>query len=147
MKRATTTDSLAALLLRVSLGLVFLAHGLAKVFVYTLPGTVQFFEAVGYPGFLAYPVTLAEVLGGALLLAGVASRWAALGLVPVALGAASVHWANGWLFNVEGGGWEFPVFLAAVSLGYFLLDDDGALALSELTWPARVEEREARAAR
>ena len=48
---------LGALVLRLGLGVVMLAHGLTKVFVFTLPGTAAFFESVGYPGPLAYPVT------------------------------------------------------------------------------------------
>ncbi len=124
-----SSTPLATLVLRVALGLLFLAHGLAKLLVYTLPGTAAFFESVGYPGILAYPVTLAEVAGGLLLVAGLATRWAALGLVPVALGATAVHWPNGWLFNNPGGGWEFTAFLAAASLALALLPGDGALSV------------------
>ena len=65
---------LAALLLRLSLGIMFLAHGLLKVLVFTMPGTVGFFESVGFPGFLAYLVTFAEIAGGLLLIAGIATR-------------------------------------------------------------------------
>ena len=54
------TAPYAALLLRVALGAALLAHGALKVFVFTVPGTVQFFESIGYPGFLAYLVILAE---------------------------------------------------------------------------------------
>ena len=46
---ATNSSPYAALLLRVSLGALFLAHGLLKVFVFTLPGTVKFFASLGYP--------------------------------------------------------------------------------------------------
>jgi hypothetical protein len=50
----TMTDSrnpaVAALLLRVSLGTMFVAHALLKYFVFTLPGTAQFFESLGLPG-------------------------------------------------------------------------------------------------
>ena len=55
---------IAALILRVSLGIVLIAHGLLKVLVFTLPGTVQFFDSVGFPGWTAYPVTLLEIAGG-----------------------------------------------------------------------------------
>ena len=43
----------AAFILRISLGLMFIAHGLLKVVVFTLPGTVGFFESVGFPGWTA----------------------------------------------------------------------------------------------
>jgi putative oxidoreductase len=45
----TRTTPYAALLLRIALGLFFLAHGLMKVFVFTIPGFVQFFASIGYP--------------------------------------------------------------------------------------------------
>ena len=54
--------------LRVALGVMFIAHGLLKVMVFTLPGTVGFFEQVGFPGWLAYAVTFAEIGGGIMLI-------------------------------------------------------------------------------
>ena len=128
------TAPYAALLLRVSLGVMFIAHALLKVLVFTLPGTAQFFASVGFAGWLAYPIAAAELLGGALLIAGVYSRWVALALVPVLLGAASVHWSNGWLFTAQNGGWEYPVFLAAAGLVQALLGD-GAYALRQAGGP------------
>jgi putative oxidoreductase len=125
------TAPYAALLLRVSLGVMFIAHALLKILVFTLPGTAQFFDSAGFPGWAAYPVTAAELIGGVLLIAGVYSRWIALGLVPVLLGAAAVHWDNGWLFTAQNGGWEYPVFLAAAALVQALLGD-GKYALAAL---------------
>lgn len=119
-------------LLRVSLGLLFLAHGLLKVIVFTLPGTAQFFTTVGLPGFMSTPVALAEIFGGLLLIAGVYSRWVALGLFPILLVATfKVHGANGWLFTNEGGGWEFPAFFAIACIVQFLLGD-GAFAIGAI---------------
>ena len=118
------------LLLRVGLGLLFLAHGWLKVFTFTLAGTVQFLDSVGLPGFLATPVALAEIIGGILLIAGIYTRWIALVFFPILLVAAfKVHGGNGWLFTNEGGGWEFPAFFALSCVVQFLLGD-GALALS-----------------
>jgi putative oxidoreductase len=48
--------------------------------------------------------------------------------VPVLLGALSVHLGNGWVFSAEGGGWEYPAFLAVASVVQALLGD-GAYAL------------------
>jgi len=122
------TAPYAALLLRVSLGTLFLAHGLMKVFVFTVPGTVAFFEQIGYPGFFAYLVILAEIGGGLLLALGVQTRLVALALVPVMVGATLQHAGNGWVFSAPGGGWEFPAFWT-VLLGVQALLGDGALAL------------------
>jgi len=111
----------AAFLLRIVLGTMFIAHGLLKVLVFTLPGTVGFFESVGFPGWSAYVVTFAEIGGGVLLLAGVATRVVSLALVPVLLGATLVHSGNGWVFSNANGGWEYPAFLTAVALVQALL--------------------------
>jgi putative oxidoreductase len=123
-----TTAPYAALVLRLSLGVMFVAHALLKAFVFTIPGTVGFFESVGFPAWLAYVTIAAELIGGALLILGVYARWVALALVPVLLGALSVHFGNGWVFSAAGGGWEYPAFLAVTSLVQALLGD-GAYAL------------------
>ena len=121
----------AALLLRVANGLGFLAYGLLlKVFVYTPAGTAAYFESIGYPAVLGYAVIAAEVAGGVMLLAGLWSRWVALALIPVLLGAALEHAPNGWVFSAPGGGWSYPVFWAA-TLGVQALLGDGALSLRE----------------
>ncbi|MEW5889020.1 MAG: DoxX family protein [Pseudomonadota bacterium] len=123
------TAPYAALVLRIALGAMFIAHGLLKVLVFTLPGTAQFFASQGFPAWSAYPVTGAEVLGGVLLILGYRTRWVAAALIPVLAGAAFVHAGNGWLFSAPNGGWEYPVFLIAAALVQALLGD-GALALA-----------------
>ena len=112
---------IAALLLRIGLGTMFVAHGLLKVFVFTLPGTVGFFEQVGFPGWAAYIVTFAEIAGGAALIAGIGVRAISLALLPVLLGAVFVHFGSGWVFSNPNGGWEYPAFLALVGVAVALL--------------------------
>ncbi|MFZ5512455.1 MAG: DoxX family protein [Pseudomonadota bacterium] len=129
------TAPYAALVLRIALGVMFIAHGLLKLLVFTLPGTAQFFASQGFPAWTAYPVTGAEVLGGMLLLLGYHSRWVAGALIPVLAGAALVHAGNGWLFSAANGGWEYPVFLIVAALVQVLLGD-GAFALGRRA-PAR----------
>jgi putative oxidoreductase len=131
-----TSTPLALLLLRLSLGLMYAAHAGLKLFVFTLPGTAQFFVSQGLPGELAYGVVTAELAGAAMLLLGVYPRQVALALTPILLGAAWVHAPNGWVFNAPGGGWEYPVFLAVMSVVLWLAGD-GAFALrstERLTW-------------
>jgi putative oxidoreductase len=120
--------SYAALVLRLSLGLMFVAHALLKLFVFTLPGTVQYFQSMGLPGPLAYAVFAAELVGGLLLIAGVGTRWVSAALVPVLLGATWAHAGNGWFFSAPNGGWEYPAFLTAATAVQALLGD-GAYAL------------------
>lgn len=123
---------LGPLVLRVGLGLVFMAHACAKPLVFTFPGTIAFFEALGYPGWTAYPVFVVELLGGLALLLGFRTRLVALALVPVMLGALQAHLPNGWMFSAAGGGWEFVAFLL-VSLGAQALLGSGAYALDGAT--------------
>lgn len=128
MKESST--QYGALVLRVALGAMFIAHALLKIVVFTLPGTVQFFQSVGLPGFLAYLTVLVELVTGALLIAGYRTRVAALASLPILLGAAWVHLPNGWVFNAPNGGWEYPAFLAAAVIAQALLGD-GAYAFGK----------------
>lgn len=123
-----STADYAATLLRLSSGVLFLAHGLLKVNVFTIAGTVGYFESLGLPGLLAYLTIAAELAGGVALILGVAVRLVSLALIPVLLGATWVHAGNGWLFSGEGGGWEFPLFWTVAQLAIALLGA-GAFAL------------------
>jgi len=125
----TATGPFAATLLRLTLGIAFLAHGLLKVIVFTPAGTVAYFESQGFPGITAYAVMFAEIAGGIALILGFHTRIVALALTPIVLGAALVHWPNGWVFSNPGGGWEFPVFWVMANLALALLGN-GAYALS-----------------
>ncbi len=118
-------------LLRVTLGVAALAHGLLKVFVFTLPGAAGYFESLGLPGFLAYLTVLAEVGGGLALIAGFQTRLVALALIPVLLGATWAHAGNGWVFSSQGGGWEFPLFWAFALAAQALLGS-GAYAVDDM---------------
>lgn len=119
-----------ALLLRVSLGTMYLTHSIVlKWMTFGLSGTAQYFQSLGLPASFAYLTVLAEIVGGTLLVLGVQSRWVALALLPILIGALGVHSGNGWVFTAPGGGWEYPLYLIVLSLAQALLGD-GALALS-----------------
>jgi len=121
---------LAATILRVSMGVLFLAHVWLKLVIFTPAGTVGFFESLGFPGFLAYIVIAAELAGGIALIVGVATRWVSLALVPVLLGSIyAPHGAAGFFFSNEGGGWEFPAFWTVALIVQALLGD-GAFSLN-----------------
>jgi putative oxidoreductase len=117
----------AALLLRVSLGTMWISHALLKLIVFTVPGFQAFLAAQGMPTYLAWPVVLIELTGGALILLGMNGRLASLALLPVLAGATLAHIANGWVFSAPNGGWEYPVFLIAASVIHAMLGD-GAYA-------------------
>lgn len=124
----TRTAPYAALALRLALGVMFIAHALLKLLVFTLPGTVGFFQSLGLPGVLAYVVFAAELVGGALLVLGVHTRVVALALLPILAGSIWAHAGNGWLFSAPNGGWEYPLFLTIAAAVQVLLGD-GAYAL------------------
>ena len=107
--------------LRVALRLVMLAHAAAKYFLFTLPGTATFFAQHGFPGWTAYPVFLVETVGGVLLVLGWQTRWVAVALLPVMIGALLVHAPNGWMFTAQDGGWEYPGFLILALVAQALL--------------------------
>ncbi|RDI57738.1 DoxX family protein [Microvirga subterranea] len=125
----TRTAPYAALILRVALGALFLAHAGLKLFVFTPAGTAQFFGSLGLPSALAYLVILAEVAGGVALIVGFHTRWAALALVPILIGAiVTVHGPAGFFFSNPKGGWEFLAFWIVALLAQALLGD-GAYAV------------------
>lgn len=129
MNQNQLTD-FAIFLLRVAFGVMLLAHSLyLKYFVFSLPGTAQFFVTLGLPGWLAYAVFVTETIAGVMLVLGIQSRWAALAVLPIMLGATWAHAGNGWLFTFENGGWEYPLYLSLLAFAQFLLGD-GAWALS-----------------
>ena len=133
------------LVLRLSLGVMFLAHAWLKVAVFTPTGFAGFLGQVGYPGTLAWPIILAEALGGLALILGVYTRAVSVALLPILLGAVLVHAGNGWVFNAPNGGWEYPAFLTLAALVQALAGD-GALALRPTRLPAALRARVAAAA-
>jgi len=118
-----------ALGLRIALGLMFIAHAYLKLVIFTPAGFTGFLGQVGLPGFLAWPIMLAELLGGLAILLGFYARYVSLALIPILLGALSVHAGNGWVFNAPNGGWEYPAFLALTAFAHVLIGD-GALAIT-----------------
>lgn len=126
---STTTADLGAFILRVTLGVLAFAHGfILKVLTFTPAGTAGYFESIGYPAAFAYLVIFAEVAGGLALITGILPRLAAIGLIPVLIGATLQHVGNGWSFSFTGGGWEFPAAWTVLLLASALIGP-GAFAL------------------
>lgn len=113
------------LVLRISLGVIFLAHGLQKISGFE--GIIKFFGSIGLPAVVAYAVTAIETLGGAFLIIGLFTRIAAAGISFVLLGAIfTVKLSKGLL-----GGYEIDLALlsAAVAL---VLSGSSTLSLGNL---------------
>ena len=102
------------LVLRVALGIIFLAHGLQKIAGFE--GIVKWFGSIGLPAALAYVVTTIETVGGAFLILGLFTRAAAAGIMFVMLGAIfSVKMSKGFI-----GGYEFDISLLAIAVALIL---------------------------
>ncbi len=123
-----------AFVLRAALGVMFIAHAYLKVAVFGIAGFEGFLTQVGLPAIFAWPIILAELLGGAAILAGVQSRLVATALLAVLVGAFFVHVPNGWVFNAPNGGWEYPAFLIAAAVAHILIGE-GAFAVRRTTVP------------
>jgi len=119
-----STAPYAALVLRLALGILFLAHGLLKLLVFKPAGAYGYFKSLGVPGWLAYVTMAAELAGAVALIVGIMPRYVALVLIPLLLGTiVLVHGKNGWLFTNKDGGWEFPAFWSVALAVQFLLGD------------------------
>ena len=81
----TTNNNYGALTTRLALGSILLSHGLLKVLVFTLPGTVGYFESIGLPPIIAYLTIFGELAGGTAILLGLYSRLAAILSIPIFL--------------------------------------------------------------
>ncbi|MCA8882097.1 MAG: DoxX family protein [Rhodobacteraceae bacterium] len=126
------TAPYAALILRVTTGALFIAHGLTKLLVFTPAGTMGFFQSLGLPAWLGIATMVFEIIGGAALIFGVWTRAVAALFVPLLLGAAvTAHLPNGFGWANQGGGWEYPVMWAAVMAALAVLGD-GAWAVRPL---------------
>ena len=125
-----TSDSLAATALRLALGLMILPHGLQKTVGwfggYGFKGTMGYLTGtVGAPWILAFLAILAETVGGVMLIAGVGTRVAALGVAAVMVVAAAQHWQNGFFMNwtgaQKGEGFEFHLLAITIAVALILL--------------------------
>lgn len=136
------TAPYGALLLRLALGAMWLAHASLKPLVFTMDGFAGFLASQGLPSFMAWPVFLLELAGGLAILAGFYGRHVSAALVPVMAVAMWTHVPNGWLFTNANGGWEYPAFLIAASLAHWLIGD-GALAVKPAPHavPGRADQR------
>ena len=126
-----TNPNYGPLITRLSLGGILLSHGLLKVLIFTVPGTVGYFASLGLPAIAAYLTILAEIAGGTAILLGLYTRLAALLSIPLLLGAVWAHAGNGWMFSAEGGGWEFPVLLVLLAIAV-AFQGSGPFALRKL---------------
>jgi len=104
---------LALLLIRLSLGAIFIAHGWAKVS--NIDGAIAMFASMGIGTMLTYVAAYTELLGGIAILLGVATRLAG-GLLSVVMvvAIALVHFKNG--FDMANGGYEYQLLILVCAI-------------------------------
>lgn len=111
--------SFGLLVVRLTVGFVFAAHGWQKLFEYTIAGTTDAFAGMGVPlpEITAPVVAILEFAGGILLALGFLTRPVSILLaVDMAVALVLVHVPAGlW---VDAGGYEFVAVLAATALGF-----------------------------
>lgn len=131
MTNSYTSQDYGALVLRLAFGAILIAHASLKIFVFSIPGTVGFFDSIGLPAIVAYLTIFGELGGGIAIMLGLYTRLIALLTVPIMIGATWVHSGNGWVFSSKGGGWEFPALLVVLAI-VVALQGAGAYAYKKL---------------
>ena len=135
-----TADDVALLLLRLTLGLVMLAHGVQKAFGwfngFGFEATLAFFASIGVPAPVALLIILLETAGALALLAGLFGRLMALGHAAILVSAVLlIHLANGFYMNWDGSqageGIEFFVLATAIAVT-IVVKGSGARSLDGL---------------
>jgi len=129
----STNAEWTGLILRLTLAAMILPHGAQKLLGwfggYGFKGTMGYFTGTaGLPAIIAFLVIVGESVGGVLLLAGVGTRFMALWIGFIMLGAMlTVHWQNGFFMNwfgaQKGEGIEF--FVLALGLVAAILVSGG----------------------
>lgn len=103
------------LLLRIMVGLVFLANGISK-FTGGIENTVGWFDSIGIPGFLAYVIAIIELVGGIAMILGLGTRIVSVLFGVIMIGAIfTVNFAEGFL-----NGYVYDLVLLIISVHLFL---------------------------
>ena len=121
MQNGTNIQSIGVSLLRIHFGIILLAHGWLKVYVFSIAGTVGYFSSIGLPPIIAYLVIFGELVGGLALILGIQTRLAAALAVPIVFGAAVMNGGNGWLHSASGGGWEYAASLTVIAVSLAIM--------------------------
>lgn len=113
------------LIIRLAIGIVFVAHGLQKVFGMFggagIEGFAGTMEALGFsqPLVWAWLIGLGELVGGIFLILGILPRLSSAVIAAIMVGAiVTIHGQNGYF--AKGGGIEYQLFIIMVCLPVML---------------------------
>ncbi|WP_066253126.1 DoxX family protein [Neobacillus drentensis] len=124
-------NEIGALILRVTLGAIFFIHGVVK-FQGGIENTAGWFESLGLPGATAYGVALLEIIGGILLIIGLATRLVAALFALLMIGATvKVKLAIGFLGNGQMAGYELDLAFLAIAV-YLVINGSKLFSLNKL---------------
>lgn len=120
-----------ALILRVTLGVIFFIHGLVK-FQDGIENTAGWFTSIGLPGFLAYAVAGIELVGGLALIIGIGTRIVSSLIAIIMIGATlKVKLSLGLLGNGQMAGYELDLAFLAMAI-YLAINGSKMLSIGQL---------------
>ncbi len=127
----TQINEIGALILRVTLGILFFIHGLVK-FQGGIENTVGWFESINIPGFMAYVVALIELVGGIALFIGFATRLVSILIALIMVGAIiTAKLPVGLLGNGQMAGYELDLAFLAIAV-YLAINGSKLLSLNRV---------------
>lgn len=126
-----TKTAIVTTIVRVVLGVLFLAHGISK-FQMGLGNVDAWFESMGIPGFLAYIVALLELIGGILLIIGLFTRYVSVLFILMLVGAiVTMKLSAGLLGNGQMAGYELDLAFMLAAL-YLSVAEPAPLSIDQL---------------
>ncbi|MEH7381105.1 DoxX family protein [Bacillus sp. JJ1533] len=124
-------NEIGALILRITLGILFFIHGLVK-FQGGIENTVGWFVSINIPGFMAYVVALLELIGGIALIIGFATRLVSILFALLMVGATiTAKLPVGILGNGQMAGYELDLAFLAIAV-YLAINGSKLLSISRL---------------
>lgn len=113
-------ERLSFVLLRALMGIIFISHGVARLYYWSIPDFGAFLNSQGLMvGVqIAWLITLGEIVSGSFLALGFKVRYCVIfHAIIIGMGIFLVHISNGWFVVGHGnGGVEYSVLILAVLL-------------------------------
>lgn len=116
-------ENIAFILLRSVLGIIFISHGVARLYYQSIPDFGGFLNSQGFffGEVIAWVITIGEIVGGMLLIFGFLIRYVVIfHFIIVLMGIFLVHLPNGWFVVGHGqGGVEYSVLILFLLIYFY----------------------------